>query len=91
LCPRHLFEAIKDTYDLEDDTMYDLVVSYRTYPTPTTNTIKVICIDRKDKERVLEGRMIREKAKRRACQLFLKDLTLSLRINRGDAYQKDIC
>jgi hypothetical protein len=90
MCPRHLFEAIKDTYDLEDDIVYDLVVSYKTYPTANTNTSKVIRIDRKDKDRVLEGRLIRTKAKGTARQLTLKDLTLHLRLNRGDTYQKDI-
>jgi hypothetical protein len=29
----HLFEAIGETYDLEDITTYDMVVTFRTYPT----------------------------------------------------------
>ena len=78
MASRHLFEAIMDTYDLDECTVYDLVLSYRTYPSAITKTKKVVRIDRSDKDMILEGRVIREKEKGTSRPLTLADLTLHL-------------
>ena len=89
MCAWQLFEAIGDTYCIYDDKTYDMVCSYRTYPTKTGKTVKVVRIDRSSETPLCDIRF-RPKCKGRTRPLTLDDITLHIRVERGSNRECDV-
>ena len=70
-----LFETLQDTYDLKDDTVHSLVLSYCTYTSAIVKTIKVVRLDRSSLD-VINSINIRTKKGGPLRKIHLDDLTL---------------
>ena len=89
MCPRHLFESIKDTYNLDDCITYDLVCSYHTFKTVNSKQHQVVRVDRKELKQLLKLD-IRRSVGGELSKLKLSDITLHVRVEAGSYYEKDI-
>ena len=85
----HLFEAIGETYHLDDDITYDMVCTYRTYPTEKTKRMQLVRLDRTD-ERVLTDIDIRLTKFGRTRKLTFDDINIHVRVKRGASVEKDV-
>ena len=84
-----LFETLQDTYDLEDDTVHSLVLSYHTYTSAITKTIKVVRLDKNSLD-VINSINIRTKKGGSLRKINLDDLTLHVRVKRGSTTESDV-
>ena len=84
-----LFETLQDTYDLEDDIVFSLVLTYRTFTTDKTKTIKVVRINRAS-NLVINDIDIRTKEGGPIRKIHLDDLTLHVRAERGSVAETDV-
>jgi hypothetical protein len=89
MLPWQLFEAIGETYDLEDYITFDMVCSYRTYTTVRSKKTKVVRLDRKF-DKTLSDVLIRPVAKGRTRPLTIEDITLHVRVERGSTRESDV-
>jgi hypothetical protein len=89
MCPRHLFDSIRDVYNLDDHLAYNLVASYSHFPTNQSNKHSVKRIDRTEQKLLLDLDIRREKGGN-VTKLKLSDITLSVRVEAGTEYEKDI-
>ena len=76
--PWQLFETIQDTYDLDDNVVFSLVLTYRTFSSTGTKTKKVVHLDRSSKLK-LDTIDIHTKKGGTTRKINLDDLTLHVR------------
>ena len=84
-----LFDALQDTYNLDDDTTLSLVLTYHTYVSDNTKNIKVVRLDR-DSTTVIDNIDICTKEGRSLRKICLDNLTLHEQVERGKKVETDV-
>jgi hypothetical protein len=84
-----LFDAVQQTYDLDDDVLFSLVLSYHHYNSDKTKTKTVVRLNRESKD-VINLIDIRTKHGGPLRKIHLDDLTLHVRVERGSKREADV-
>ena len=89
MCAWQLFESMGDVYCIDDNITFDMVCSYRTYPTATAKNVKVVRVDRTNDTPLCDIKFRPDK-NGRIRGLTLDDIILHVCVERGSSRESDI-